>query len=405
MPSVDRDALVALADHNGWPSVSLYLPTHRAGSEKEQDRIRLKNLVRSACEHLIRDGMRDADAEAFCSPARAILDDATFWRGTTEGLALFISPDGMTVAHTDAPLPEQSVVGDRYYLRPLMAAHRGDRRFFALAIDRGGCRLFRGDGASIDQIPLEGAPASLADELQYDETQESIQYSSQPSPASAAGGGRASSAIYHGHGGEKDTDKSNLERYLRKVEAAVAKTLACHSGVPLVLLGVEYELAAYRSLNSCPSIAEEAIFGATDEMQPHRIHARSLVALEPRFATAMETELADLAEKEGSPLASHDAVEIVAAAASGRVKALFFDDSVGPFGTFDRESFEVDMVCADAPRFLRESGEADGGPADGECGWDLVDLAAAETALHGGEVHAFTGEDAPVHGVAAVYRY
>lgn len=405
MPSVDRDALVTLADHTGWPSVSLYLPTHRAGSEKEQDRIRLKNLIRAACEHLARDGMRESDAEAFCAPARAVLDDATFWRETTDGLALFLSPGDLRVAHTDAPLPEQSVVGDRFYLRPLMAAHRGDRRFFALAIDRGGCRLFRGDGASIDQMPLEGVPASLAEETQYDDVQESIQYSSTPAPQSSAEGKRATAAVFHGHGGEKDTDKISLERYLRKVEGAVRKTVACDAGVPLVLLGVEYEVALYRSLNSCPSIAEEAIFGATDEMPPHRIHARALEALEPRFATAMETELADLAEKEGSPLASHDAVEIVAAAAAGRVKALFFDDSVGPFGTFDRERFTVETVCADAPRFLRESGEPDGGPSDGECGWDLVDLAAAETALHGGEVHAFAGEDAPVHGVAAVYRY
>jgi len=55
---------------------------------------------------------------------------------------------------------------------------------------------------------------------------------------------------------------------------------------------------------------------------------------------------------------------------------------------------------------LRESPEAtDLTEPEAEVGWDLVDLAAAETTLHGGEVHAFVGEDAPVRGVAAVFRY
>ena len=70
---------------------------------------------------------------------------------------------------------------------------------------------------------------------------------------------------------------------------------------------------------------------------------------------------------------------------------------------FDRELFAVEAVCSAAPRYLREN--ADSESADGECGWDLVDLAAAETVLHGGVIHAFDGEDAPVAGVAAVLRY
>ena len=104
-------------------------------------------------------------------------------------------------------------------------------------------------------------------------------------------------------------------------------------------------------------------------------------------------------------LASHDVREIVSAAAAGRVKTLFFDDSTGPFGLLDRDSLEVTRVCTGSPRYLRETSDAETTAADADCGWDLVDLAAAETALHGGEIRAFTGEDAPVEGVAAIYRY
>ncbi|TLM95948.1 MAG: hypothetical protein FDZ75_05265, partial [Actinobacteria bacterium] len=173
----DRATLTTLAKPHGWPSMTLYAPTHRAGAEKEQDRIRLKNLLRSACEHLTNDGMRPSEADRFCSPVHELLADDGFWRSTSSGLALFISEDVVTTLVLDAEVPEHAVVGDRFYLRPLMAAHTGERAFFALALDRNGCRLFKGDGSAIEQLPIEDAPASLAEELQYDETQESVQYS------------------------------------------------------------------------------------------------------------------------------------------------------------------------------------------------------------------------------------
>lgn len=403
MEPVDTHVLTELARHHGWPAMSLFSPMHRAGSAKEQDPIRLKNLAREGCAQLVAQGMREADAERFCAPVTGLIDDPTFRRLPADGLAIFASETGVSVIRLDVSVPEQAVVGDRFYLRPLLAAHRGDDRFFALSIDRNGCRLLRGDGASIEPVELEGVPASLAEELQYDEAQPGLQYSSVPTPATAAGGGRPTGAVFHGHGGERDVDKSNLERYLRKVEAGVSRAVSCESGVPIVLFGVDYSLALYRTLNTCAALADEQVTGSAADMPDHEIHARALEALKPRLAARTAAQLAALDEARGKGLASDDAVEIATAAAAGRVKTLLFDDSVGPFGVLDRETGQASGVCASAPRMLRES--ADAAAPEGACGWDLVDLAAAETLLHGGEVVAFTGEDSPVSGVSAIYRY
>ncbi len=405
MNSVTRNRIDRLAENRSWPSVTLYLPTHRAGFEKEQDPIRFKNLLREACEELVSTGMREPEAHALCSRVSDLTSDSAFWRDNTEGLAVFCSDDTLEVLRTDAPLPERAVVGERFYLRPLFAADRGERAFFALALDRSGCRLFAGDAGGIRKVELEGVPASLADELRYDEVQQAVQYSSVPAPAAAAGGGRPAGAIFHGHGGEKDVDKVNLERYLRKVESAVTKACADAPGTPLVLLGVEYAIALYRSLNTSPALVDTQVTGATDELAPHEIRARSMEALEPYFRSIVDERLATLREKQGTHLVSHSPAEIVAAAASGRVDTLFLDDGEGPFGTFDRETFSVEALCADTPRFLREGPAPQSGAPASECGWDLVDLAAAETALHGGEVIGFSGEDTPVRGVAALMRY
>jgi hypothetical protein len=207
--------------------------------------------------------------------------------------------------------------------------------------------------------------------------------------------------MFHGHGGE-NVDKTELQRFAADVSKAVTGVLGAENSVPLVLLGVEYQLAAYRSANDYPALAAEQVLGATDEMNERAIQLAAFGALEPRFRAAVEADLAELREKP-SALVSTDPAEIVTAAAAGRVRSLFFDDSTGPFGQFDADTFTVSKVCSAAPRYLRET--ADSEQAAEECGWDLVDLAAAETALHGGAIHAFSGEDAPVAGVAAVLRY
>jgi hypothetical protein len=400
MDTIDRATFTALAGHHRTPSISLYLPTHRTGTEKDQDRIRLKNLIRSACDSLIADGMRAPAAEALLLRASALLDDAGFWRETSDGLAIFVDAEDTLVFRVDTTLPEQYVVGSRFYLRPLALAYHGDESFFALALDRNRARLFAGDRAGIHELPLDAEVSSFAEATKYDGREESLQFTTHASPESVNSAGSAIGQ-FHGHGGE-NVDKNELERFVAGLEKAVTAQIGAENTSPLLLLGVEYQLDAYRSVNSYRALAPQQIEGATDELTDRAIHVAALQALAPRFAAVVGADLAELSQK-ASALVSTDPAEIVSAAASGRVKTLFFDEAAGPYGVFDRELFAVSAICSAAPRYLRDTEDTE--LAAGACGWDLVDLALAETVLHGGAAHAFDGEMAPVAGVAAVLRY
>lgn len=401
MDVIDRMTLATLASHHVWPSVSIYLPTHRAGADKNQDPIRLRNLIIAAARQLVAEGMRAPEAEAFLEPASQVLTDNEFWRRSGDGLAVFVQAGEAHVYQVDIALPEQYVVGGRFSLRPLALAYRGDESFFALAFDRNGTRLFAGDRTNIRELKIAGAPTTFAAEIQYDQREESLQYTTHASPASIAGAGPAI-GMFHGHAGE-NVDKTELQRFASDLAKAVSRALGPDNTIPLVLIGVDYELAAYRAANTYRGLANEQVLGATDELTARSIHQAALRALGPRFEAAVDSDLAELREKR-SALVSTDPAEIVSAAATGRVKTLFFDLSAGPFGRFDRDLLTVTEVCGTVPRYLRETADTvHVSPED--CGWDLVDLAAAETVLHGGVIHAFTGEDAPVPGVAAVLRY
>lgn len=399
MDIIDRPTLAALASRHEFPSVSLYAPLHRAGADKEQDSIRVRNLVSSATSALVAEGMRQPDATALLGEVSALLDDPAFWNDSAVGLAIFVEPGRTRTYRLDTELPEQLVVGGRYYLRPAALALHGDESFFALALDRNRTRLFSGDRTSIQEIPLDPAVSSLAEVTKYDEREESLQYSTMAGSKSMAGVGRAIS-MFHGHGGE-NVDKDDLMRFTGGLEKAVTSEIGPDSFTPLVLLGVGYQIAAYRAVNTYASLSAGQVEGATDELSDTEIHAKAVSALQSHFEVALNADLAELAAKRGE-LVSTDAKEVVTAAATGRVKTLFFDDSKGPYGLFDRVLFAVRAVRDAVPRFLRENAQRE---EEADSGWDLIDLALAETVQHGGTVRAFSGDDPPVRGVAAILRY
>ena len=401
MDVLDRTTFADLASHRAWPSVSIYLPMHQVGAEKEQDPIRLRNLISSAAKKLAAEGMRSPDAELLLRPAYDLLLDTELWRYAGKGLAVFVGQGVTRVFRVDVAFPEQVVVGARFSVRLLALAYRGDESFFALAFDRNGTRLFEGDRDNIREVEIVGAETTFAEATKYDEREESLQFTTHASPESMAGVGPAI-GMFHGHGGE-NVDKTELQRFAADLAKAVSQQLGSKSSVPLVLLGVDYQLTAYRAANAYPGLAHEQVLGATDEMTDRAVQLAALGVLAPSFTAGVDAALGELRERPGA-LVSTDPAEIVSAAASGRVKTLFFDETTGPFGRFDRTNMTVSEACDAVPRYLREAADVPDIAAD-ECGWDLVDLAAAETVLHGGTIHAFSGEDAPVPGVAAVLRY
>lgn len=410
MDRIDRDTLARLAAISEWPCVSITLPANRTPTSNGEDRLRLRNLAQQAVGALVEEGLRRPDAEATMARAIELAADETFWTGGFDGVAVLVH-DGQTEAlRLPMRLPESMTVGDRLYLRPLYTAMRHPQRFWALALDRNGTRLFHGDEETIEQVDLpEGTPLSWADETRYDQVGEP-QLQSRTLTGPPMGGGRGQ-ALFHGHGGEKDLGKAEVNPFVRHLERGVTETVgksgprSTSAAEPLVLFGVDYLVAAYRSANGYEHLYEKHVEGTSGHLSPAQIREQALAALGSSFSREVERDLEELRQKLGTGLASDAPVEIASAAAQGRVKAIHFDDSAGPWGTLDRASLSASETCAARPRFLRQAADADVPSAGEACGWDLVDLAAAETLLHGGEVDSYTGEESPVKGVAAVFRY
>jgi ribosomal protein L35 len=111
-----RDELRTLVSRSAGPSVSIYMPAHRAGRAIRQDPIRLKNLLEEAEERLVAGGLRAPEARGLLGPGRKLLDDGMFWQYQSDGLAIFLSAETFRFYRLPFDFEELVVVADRFHM-------------------------------------------------------------------------------------------------------------------------------------------------------------------------------------------------------------------------------------------------------------------------------------------------
>ncbi|NNF03070.1 MAG: hypothetical protein HKN17_01280, partial [Rhodothermales bacterium] len=136
MDLISSEDVRMLCSERSGPCVSIYMPTHRVWSERNQDRIQFKTLLSRAADQLVRAGY--ADADALLADAKELLKgDPGFWRHQADTLAVFIGPGEFHRFRLPATLEERVRVGDTFHVRPLVQLLAGSGRFHALSLSRG----------------------------------------------------------------------------------------------------------------------------------------------------------------------------------------------------------------------------------------------------------------------------
>ncbi|HUG89175.1 MAG TPA: hypothetical protein VMP42_10490 [Actinomycetota bacterium] len=363
------------------PSVSIYMPSHRAGPETRQDPIRLKNLLGQAEERLLEEGVERPDAREILDPAQALLDDEEFWKHQGDGLALFLSKDHGRAFRLPLTFDETLVTGDRYHVKPLFPLLAGDARFLILAVSQKEIRLLQATRQVIHEVELEEVPDSLREVAVHRE----MRFLNYHTGTGFSGGGRRS-AVFHGHGDQ--TDEELIRKYLRAIDQGIRSAIEDERS-PLVLAGVRYLLDTYRAVSEYPAILPDIVQGNPDELSNEELHAQARPLVEARARQRVEEAVGRFEEQSGTGLAVSGVDEVVPAAAHGRVEVLWVALGVQRWGAFDEETASVEV--REQPRRGDE---------------DLLDRAAADALLSGGTIYAVdpgaVPGDAPI---AALLRY
>ncbi|MHB9072548.1 MAG: baeRF3 domain-containing protein [Desulfobaccales bacterium] len=378
-----REELRTLVESSQPPCVSVYLPTHRVPTENQQDRTRLKNLLRQAQESLQAYGLRLAEAEALLEPATRLLGAIPFWKDKRDGLALFITPGTFRQYQLPTSFEPLVVVAHRFHIKPLLA-FLGGKEFFVLALSQNAVKLFEGSPFGLSAIDdLEGVPKSLADALKYDELIKQLQFRT----GIGTGGARGERAAMF-HGQSADDAKDRIQRYFRQIDQGL-RDLLREAQSPLVLAGVEYLLPIYKEVNTYQHLLNGGITGNPEGVSLEELHRQAWAQVEPYFKREQEEAAARYRELAGTGRTSHDPGEIVPGAYHGRVECLFVAVARQQWGDYDPGTNRVDLHVTPQPG-----------------SFDLLDLAATQTLLNGGAVYAVEPSEMPDKTLlAAVFRY
>lgn len=375
--------------HNEW-HVSIYMPTLQAGDDILENSVRFENLVDRAEEQLVEAGMRRPEAEGLLSPARALIEDEIFWQQQSEGLAVFLTEDMARKYWLPLDLDEVVVVSDRFHVKPLLSVLSNNGRFYVLALSQHETRLLQGTRHRIGEINLddrEQVPDSIVEVLKWDDPEERIQLHT--STEAVLDGGVA--AVFHGHGvASQDDPDEKVLRYFHRLDAGISDLLA-DDDAPMVPVADDFVLALYREANTYPHLTEEGVGEEPQRLSAETLHQGAWAIVEPLFAQAEEQARDAYKHLQGteSDRVSDDVERVVQAAAFGRVEGLFVPRGAQVWGTFDRETGDVE---------IHEEQE----PGDR----DLLDVAAAETMLNEGWLFVVDPADVPDEGhLAAVFRW
>lgn len=369
-----------------FPAISIFIPTHRSGDQFQQDIIRFKNQIQRIEKELSQSGFKTNEVDKILQPAKDLLEPKEFWFQQRDGLAVFISKGLFKTFRVPLAFKEFSFVNKRFYTKPLLPLLSGDGRFFILDLDLKELKLYEGSKFSLNRIELpEDTPAGFDEAMKYDDPEKSLQLHT----GVPFNGGGSRAGIFHGHGSGRMDDtvyKEKILEFFHMAEKGIHEKIR-NENIPLLLAGVEYLIPIYKKANAYPHLMDESLSTNTDDMKESELHKKAWEKMEPFFNKGMSDAWDKYNEYLNKEMASNNIEDIVKSSQSNRIETLFINPDAHAWGTYNAEKNEVKVFT------------------DDKRGEDLIDLAAVQTALNGGQIYALSPNARKDLDAAAVYRY
>lgn len=380
--STFHSELKPLLTEQARPCLSLYLTTHRALPDRQQNPIRYKNLVKQL-EESLRRRCSPSETDMLLDPFRALANDEMVWTHPWDGLAVIGAPDQFRVIKLHQPVPDLAIVADSFHLKPLLRTMQGTGRYQVLSLNRGRINLFEGNRDSLDEVQLaEGVPRTVEEAL-------GSEYTDPYGSLVSFGGADRGSAVHHGQGSKKDEVDIDQERFFRAVDRAILEHHSKPSGLPLILAALAEYHTPFRRISHNSFLLERGIEVDASSLTADQLRERAWEAVEPEFRARIE-KLAEVYQfARSKELGSDDLRKIAMAAAESRVDTLLVEADRRIPGQLNPETGSMALRKKDDPQ------------AD-----DLLDDLAELVLNRGGEVLVLPPGDMPAKtGVAAIYRF
>ena len=286
-------------------------------------------------------------------------------------LILFRSPEVFRYYWLHGGSNEFLAVADQFHIRPLLSVIARPQKIYLLCLSRRNTQLFLCTLHAAQEVALPpGFPRSLDDWIHARQPDHVLDNRSTAGPSVGSMKG-----VMFGTNTDREREGEYIAHFLKEIDKGIHRILRSGTA-PLVLAGVEYEVAAYRRLNTYPQLLDQAIHVSPDGLSHRALHERALkIAMNSRSAL-LEKAMADFQRWRDTLRISSDLRETAKAAAERRVADLLVSEFVN------------DKLTQDDPKD------------------DILNAVALQTVRYGGRAFAVSPTEMPLQAeVAAVLRY
>jgi hypothetical protein len=338
-----------------------------------------KNAIREM-ERKLKETASGVDIPELTQPVRdlaATAETAGFW---AQSIILFRSPDVFRCFLLPQPANEMTAVGERFQVRPLLSALAREQMFYLLALSRGNVRLFRCTQRRAEEENLDGlAPQDIRVWMGTWKPDHVLD-----NRAVAGPGVGSTKGVAFTTSRDKERHNQYLAHFYKEVDRGIDSILR-RDGAPLILAGVEEDIAIYRQVSTYSRLLEKAVNGSPDGMNDHVLQkmGREIAGEVP--SDPLAKTLARFERYRDSARVSSDIDQIIPAAWDGRVADFVFSGKAELRGIWTPD--------------LRRLEKRD----DGE---DLLNATALWTIQRGGQAFALREGEMPAGAkLAAVLRF
>jgi hypothetical protein len=362
----------------GGPCITFQLPPYRPGESRESPAAILKADLQEAAKKLAARRIAAALIAELLEPLERLSQTEDSLAGAASGHVIFRSHDVFREFELPvAPSPARAcIVGDCFAIRPILASLALPAAIYVLEVTKKAVTLLACGFTDVSRTELpKGTPTTLDAALGFDAPDHDLINRSSAGPSIGAMPG-----VQFGTGSGRETQHAYLRGFYRAVDRGVCELL--HSNqAPLILAGVDEDVAIYRSISAYPNVLEQGIPGSPGAALSraqilHQAHDIALFSFQKRVAN----ELAESQERLAPGRFSTDLDGILRAAVEGRVSDVYLDENGRRMGTFGAKVF------------------------GGRANWhdeELLNVAAIETLLRSGAVYQLPTHFMPAGAVAA----
>ncbi len=359
------------------PVISIYINTHISKPDRHENPIRFKNLVREAHDALKENEVRGF--KALFSLFKDMEDDALFWEGATEGMAILADEEECIVYKLPLNVTNRAIVADSFYINPLLKSYQQKGRYHVLGLNRNRFFLYDADQNNIQKILLDDKDSTLEGVLGTQLTENILSHSS-------LGGAQST---YHGYGGAKDEKKIDEEKFFRYVDNFVQENYSMPSKIPLILVGLEEHQGELRKISKNPYLLKAGIKTDIDALDKKTLHTMVQDVLTDLFNQQLKERMQIFNQAHAKDMGSDDVVQIARAITEKRVAVLYLEENMVHPGRYD---LNLGTITEESPQNSYSG--------------DIYDEMAKAVLSQGGELLILAKKDMPTESdIAAVYRY